>query len=78
MNQLKGGCSSFTIHAPTIHDQAMHASCVNCPNLLTVYRDNSLYPIEKQYKRNMQRPGFYGEENKLEKSKFFLQIKIIY
>ena len=44
---------------------------MNYLNLLTIYRDNSLYPREKKCKRNMQRPGFQGEENKLGQKKFF-------
>ena len=53
----------YAIHSPTIHDPAMHHSCINYANMLTLYRDNSWYQGKKKYKQDMWRPGFFGAEN---------------
>ena len=55
----KGGLCYFTIHDPTIHDPTMHDSCINYANMLSLYRDKSC-------KRDMQRPGYLSEENKID------------
>ena len=54
------GCASSRY---TIQDPAMHDSCINYANMLTLYRDKSC-------KRDMQRPGFFYEENKLDKRSY--------
>ena len=40
--------------------------------MLTLYRDNSLYRRKEKYKRDMQRPGFLGEENKSEQKSYII------
>ena len=47
------------IHNPTIHDPTMHNSCINCANMLSLYRD-------KLYKNDIQRRGCLSEDNKIE------------
>ena len=54
------GCASSRY---AIQDPAMHESCINYANMLTLYRDKSC-------KRDMQRPGFFCEENKLGKRSY--------
>ena len=56
----------------------MHDSCINYANMLTLYRDNSLYHWKENYKCDMQRPDFPGEENKPEqRSCIFLKNSLL-
>ena len=40
----------------------MDDSCINYPNMLPLYTDNSWYQGKKKYKCDMQKPDFLGEE----------------
>ena len=68
MQEYEGLCQ-FTIHDPSIHDPTMPDSRINYANrdYIEIIHDIT---ERKKYKRDMQGPGFLGEENKRDQRSF--------
>ena len=64
-------------HDKRSNDSQSKDTCINYANMLILYRGNSHDHRKGKYKRDIQRPGFLGVENKPDLRSWIFWWKIV-